>query len=251
VALDALHAAAIAASGVFMGWINNLAGGGGALGIVAFEELAGMDAKSADINLRPSALAIGTAGFLGFRSRGTAVPARAWWLGTVAVPGSLLGSYLAIELPVWILRSTLAVILLLVLWQQLSPRRLVPRKTEASFATTLAWFTLMGAHLGFVQVGAGLLTLIALVHLGARDLIWINSVKSAVVILTSAVSVGYFTLHGQIDWPPALCLASGCAVGSFLASRWSVDKGSAGVRWMVIAITVAVLLRLAWQTFAS
>lgn len=246
--LTALSGVAIAATGLFMGWINNLAGGGGALGIVAFEAIGGMDPKAADINLRPAGIAIGLSGYLGFRTRGQAVPNRAWLLGLVAVPGALLGSFLAVELPTWTLRATLAAILLVVLWQQLSPSRTAPRTTPAPFVQSVLWFTLMGAHLGFVQVGAGLLTLIALTHLGARDLIWINAVKSAVVILTSTASVGYFAAHGQIDWAPALCLAGGAGMGSFLASRWSVDKGNAGVRLMVIGITVAVLLRIAWQT---
>lgn len=246
--LSVLSGAGIAATGLFMGWINNLAGGGGALGIVAFEEFLGMDGKAADINLRPAGFAIGLSGFLGFRTRGQEVPNRAWLLGLVAVPGAILGSFLAVELPAWVLRATLATILVVVLWQQLSPRRNAVRTSEAPFVQSVLWFTLMGAHLGFVQVGAGLLTLIALTHLGARDLIWINAVKSAVVILTSTASVGYFAAHGEIEWAPALCLAGGAGVGSFLASRWSVDKGHAGVRAMVIGITVVVLLRLLWQT---
>jgi len=249
--LTVLSGAGIALTGLFMGWINNLAGGGGALGIVAFEEFLGMDPKAADINLRPAGMAIGLSGYLGYRSRHQNVPAKAWLLGLVAVPGALLGSFLAVELPAWALQATLAAILIVVLWQQLSPHRDEPRTKPAPFYLNLVWFTWMGAHLGFVQVGAGLLTLIALTHLGARDLLWINAVKSAVVILTSTASVGYFVAHDAITWGPALCLAGGAGIGSFLASRWSVDKGHAGVRIMVIGITVVVLLRLLWQVLRS
>ena len=245
--LSGLEALAIAATGFFMGAINNLAGGGGALGIVAFEEFAGMPPKEADINLRPAGIAIGLSGYLGYVSRGTRVPGRAWLLGLVAVPGAVLGSLLAIELPTWVLQATLATILLVVLQQQLFPRPGPATIHEASLWRSALWFTWMGAHLGFVQVGAGLLTMLALTRLGARDLLWINAVKAAVVILTSSASVIYFAAHGRIDWIPALCLAAGAAAGSFLASRWSVDRGHGAVRVAVLVITVGILIRLLWQ----
>jgi hypothetical protein len=42
-------------------------------------------------------------------------------------------------------------------------------------------------------------------------------------------------------------LALGAGLGSFVASRWSVDKGHGAVRVVVLLICVAVLVRLGFQ----
>ena len=43
------------------------------------------------------------------------------------------------------------------------------------------------------------------------------------------------------------CIGAGC--GSYMASRWTVDKGHAAVRVFVVCITAAVLAIFAIQWF--
>jgi uncharacterized membrane protein YfcA len=85
-----------------MGAINNMAGAAGAIGLIALEMAGGLGTVTANASLRLGALAIGIAGLVGFKSRGQAIPPRAWIYGLLAIPGAIAGAWLAVTLPVWV-----------------------------------------------------------------------------------------------------------------------------------------------------
>lgn len=97
--MEILVLALTALAGVAMGAINNVAGGAGVLALLAFEHLHGLPLPLANASSRVAAVAIGTFSFLGFLRAGRRPPPRAWGQGLLAVPGSLVGSALALELP--------------------------------------------------------------------------------------------------------------------------------------------------------
>jgi len=230
-----------------MGAINNMAGAAGAIGLIALEMAGGLGTVTANASLRLGALTIGIAGLVGFKSRGQAIPPRAWIYGLLAIPGAIAGAWLAVTLPVWVYRSVLITILLAVLAQQLRNRTPDPStKIEATRWWPLL-FLLIGLHMGFIQVAAGLLSILVLTTLHRQDLVATNAAKMAIMICAAGAAVVYFASAGKIEWGPAAALAIGCGAGSFWASRWSIDKGHAKVRLVVLAITVTVLLWAVWQ----
>ena len=83
--------------GLAMGAINNVAGAAGVVGLVGLEEIEGLDARQANATLRLSAVAIGTSGLLGFRSRGRKIPPRAWLYGLIPLLGAV--AYLVVRPP--------------------------------------------------------------------------------------------------------------------------------------------------------
>ena len=237
-------------AGLGMGTINNLAGAAGVLGLIAFEVACGMSPELANGSLRLAAIAIGLCGWLGFRTRGVRIPARAWRLALWTVPGALLGVALALRLPVWMYRSYLLAVMLGVLWQQLrhrAPGQLAspPRRDVLAFGLVV-----IGLHMGFVQVGVGLLAILVLSRGVSRDLVEVNTTKMALVIVSSIVSTLEFTRSGAIAWAEGSVLAVAAGAGSFWASRWSVAKGHGAVRAVVLTITVLVIGRLLWQMIA-
>lgn len=235
-------------AGLAMGAINNLAGAAGVLGLLAFEEACGMSSALANGSLRIAAITIGLGGWLGFKSRGVAVPRRAWALALCTVPGALLGVTMALQLPEWVWRSYLLAVMLGVLWQQFrNPGSAAePRRARGKLGAFLA-LALVGVHMGFVQVGVGLVAILALTRYHSRDLVEVNTTKMALVIVSAVVSAAEFTRNAAIAWGPALVLAAATMVGSFWASRWSVAKGHAAVRAVVLTITLLVIGRTLWQ----
>lgn len=238
--MDVLPVALTVVAGVAMGAINNIAGGAGVLGLMAFEYGFGLPLSTANPSTRLAAVAIGTFACLGFLRAGRAIPRRAWLQGLVALPGALLGSHLALGLPPLVFRGYLAAVLALLLWQQL-------RRRAPDVAPRPAWLAavgcfLIGLHMGYVQVGTGLLATLVLAHAYDRDLLAVNAAKSIVVIVTSLGSVGSFALSGAVAWMPALTLAVGAAFGSYFASHWSVANGVAAVRRVIVVIAVLTLL---------
>jgi uncharacterized membrane protein YfcA len=243
--LDPLTLTALLSAGLAMGAVNNLAGAAGLLGLLALETAAGLDPLHANASLRLSAVALGVSGWLGFASGAVAVPRRAWLYGAMTVPGAVGGAVLAVTMPVWVYRTALLAVVLVVLAQQLRPSTAVARHRPW---TGPLLFLLLGVHMGFLQVGTGLLAIAALSSQHSRDLVEVNAAKMAVVLCAATASTLVLSGAGTVAWGPAAVLAAGNGIGSFAASRWSIARGHAAVRAAVVAISVAVLVRLVWQT---
>ena len=248
--LDLVTLLILLGCGLAMGAINNLAGAAGALGLVALEEAGALGAVAANASLRPSAVSIGLSGLAGFLSRGVKIPARAWLYGAMTIPGAIGGAVCALTLPIWVYRTALILVLATVLVQQLRSRAPGDPAEPRHPAVGMGMFLLVGLHMGFIQVGTGLIAIAALTAVHSRDLVAVNAAKMAVVLSASIAATATLAFSGQIVWAPALALAVGNAAGSFTASRWSVDRGHGAVRVVVLTITVAVLARVTWQMLA-
>ncbi len=107
---------ALLTTGFLIGFINNLAGAAGVLGLIALEEMVGLGSADANRTLRPCALGIGLGGLLGFASRQRRPPTSAWVYGLAALPGAVTGTLLAIQLPVLVYRLVLASVIAVLLF---------------------------------------------------------------------------------------------------------------------------------------
>lgn len=238
--MDLLAIALTVVAGVAMGAINNLAGGAGVLGLLAFEHLFGLPLETANPSTRVAAVAVGLFSCLGFVLAGRKIPRQAYGQALLALPGALLGAQLALGLPPLVFRSYLVVVIVLLLRQQLRP-------IQPAEGTSPLWLRALGAfciglHMGYVQVGTGLVATLVLAKAYDRDLLAVNTAKSVVVIATALTSATSLTIAGAISWTPAISLAVGCAVGSFAASKWSVQSGGDSVRRIVLTIATLTLL---------
>jgi len=240
--VDLLPLAITVVAGIAMGAINNVAGGAGVLGLLAFEYAFGLPLGIANPSTRIAAVAIGAFAALGFLRAGHRIPPRAWLQGLAGIPGALIGSQLAIGLPDIVFRVYLAAVLVLLLVQQL--RHAAKPATSPRQATWLGFFGcfVIGLHMGYVQVGTGLVAAFVLASAYDRDLLAVNAAKSVIVITTSITSATCFVSAGAIDWTPAIALAIGCGAGSYAASHWSVAKGSDSIRRVVVVIASLTLL---------
>lgn len=250
----ALETSLLFGAGIVMGAINNVAGGGGAVALVAFEDAAGLTPLAANASMRPAAFTISVGGALGLRSHATQPPPEIRRFALWTIPGALLGSLLVVRMPVLVYRLVLAGVLLIVLAQQLRPggRRgelVAPGALRGRGAPL--WFLLAGVHMGFVQVGAGLVFMAVLGGLGLRNLLQINAAKMILVFVSATASIGTLALAGAIEWTSALILAAGAGCGSFVAGRWSVLRGHGPVRFAAIAVSSVVLVRVLWQVFTA
>ncbi|MGE3171953.1 MAG: sulfite exporter TauE/SafE family protein [Planctomycetota bacterium] len=229
------------AAGIAMGAINNVAGGAGVLGLLAFEHACGLPLSVANPSTRPAALAIGLFSFLGYLRAGKRPPARVWLGSLAAIPGAIVGTRLALELPDLVFRGYLAAIMVALLVQMLRPRRSGPERPPRPWLAPIGCF-LIGVHLGYVQIGTGLLAILVFTTAYSRDLVSVSAAKSTTVILASLTSVHGFWTSDAIRWEPGLWLALGTAIGAFQASRWAVAKGTAVLRRIVVAIAVLTLV---------
>jgi hypothetical protein len=238
--LEYLVIALTVLAGLAMGAINNIAGGAGIIGLLAFEHGFGLPLETANPSTRLAAVAIGTFAFLGFVRAGRTIPKQAYAQAMVALPGALLGAKLAIGLPPLVFRSYLAFIMALLLLQQL--RGIKPGdKQSPAWAGIIGCF-IIGLHMGYAQVGTGLVATLVLANAYDRDLLAVNAAKCIVITVTAVVSTASLAIDGAITWVPAIALAIGCGAGSYMASHWSVKKGGDAVRKVVVVIASVALL---------
>lgn len=249
--MEGIAIALTVVAGLLMGAINNIAGGAGVFGLLAFEYGFGMPLETANPSTRLAAVAIGGCACLGFLRAGRKIPKAAFGQALFALPGALLGAQLALGLPPLVFRSYLSLVMVLLLVQQL-------RGIKTNDAETAAWARafgcfVIGLHMGYVQVGTGLVATLVLAKAYDRDLLAVNAAKSIVVLVTAITSATSLAVAGAISWTPAIALAVGAGAGSYWASHWSVKKGQNAVRRVVIVIAVLTLveqLRQIWLLLA-
>jgi uncharacterized membrane protein YfcA len=242
------------AAGVAMGAINNVAGGAGIFALWAFQYACGLPLAVANPSSRLGAIGVGLFAWLGFLRAGIRPTREVWILALYAIPGALVGNLLALRANDLAFRVYLAAALSLLLVQQLRGKgpSEIPRRSPLLRPLGCA---LIGLHMGFAQVGTGFVAALVLVSTYHRDLLQVNAAKSVIVITSSIASlIGFvlapYVLANQspvIAWGPAACLLVGTATGSFLASKWSVSKGSSMVRRVVLVIASLSLLEQVWQ----
>lgn len=244
----ALANAVVCLTGVAMGFVNNLAGAGGVLALLAFDMAAGLDTLAANASMRPAALSIAAGGILGFRSRGERVPTAAFGYALWTLPGAIAGAILAIRLPTWVYDASLLTVIVCLTYRLLSrPAKAGQAHGGGSKLASALWFSAVGLHMGFLQVGVGLLAILALQHVHSRDLVHVNIAKTALVAVSAVTSVTAFAVAGEIVWGPALWLALGAAIGSFAAARFSLKRGHGAIRAAVLGVCALLAVRLVAQ----
>lgn len=226
-------------AGVFMGAINNVAGGAGVLGLLAFEWGFGLPLETANPSTRLAAVAIGAFAYLGFVRAGQKIPRQAFGQAMWALPGAFLGAQLAIGLPPLVFRSYLSIIMVLLLWQQF--RGIAQSPKPSTFWQRAIGCFVIGLHMGYVQVGTGLVATLVLSKAYDRDLLTVNAAKCIVVIVTAITSATSLAIAGAITWIPAIALTVGAGVGSYLASHWSVKQGTSAIQRVIVFIAALTL----------
>ncbi len=96
----------------------------------------------------------------------------------------------------------------------------------------------VGIYGGAVQAGVGLIMLAALTRAGF-DLILANNIKVVVNVVLTATVLPIFFWQGKVEWLPAVILAAGLTVGSWIGAHAAVRGGERVIR---IGMVVAALL---------
>jgi hypothetical protein len=236
-------AALLALGGLAAGVVNTLAGGGSLLTVPLLVML-GLPGPIANGTNRVgvllgSATATWRLGALGIRGTRDAVP-----LLVPTALGALLGAYGVVQLPAEAFNRAFGVLMLVLLVPTLRGVRVA----SAASATPIAsWpaplrfgaFLAIGIYGGAFQAGVGVL-LLSLFSLAGVDLVRSAHIKTALNTCFTLLALPLFWWYGQIDWPHALALGIGFAVGGALGARFAVLGGARVIR-PVLALAVVAL----------
>ncbi len=242
---------ALIISGLLVGFINTLAGGGTIISLSLLLFL-GLPAPVANGTNRVAVLFQNMVAVRNFKKSGMLTSAKGLWLGIPTVIGSLLGAKIAVNLQQDLIEKAIAIVMIIMLVFIIAKPQKWLRGNELLFNKPINWktyilFFLVGLYGGFIHVGVGYFLLAALVLNCGYDLVKANAVKNLLVLLYVPFTLVVFVWQDQVIWKYGLIHAIGNVIGAWIASKYAVKWGTGFVRWIivvVIIISVADLLNV-------
>ena len=235
--------------GLLAAFINTLAGGGSLLNLPVLIFM-GLPPSVANGTNRIAVLIQGIANVIGYRSKGMEVSSKfVWQISISATFGTVLGTGLAIWIDEKAFNKVLALVMVLMVFLMMyKPKKEFGGSFERLEGKYGRWgiffFFLIGIYGGFIQAGTGILMLLALSSVNHMTLMKSNVVKGTVTLIYSIAALILFGLEGKLNWEIGLTLASGQALGGWLTSRWSVNKGDGIVKSLMIIMVIVMAIKL-------
>jgi uncharacterized membrane protein YfcA len=239
---------AVIAAGFVAGFINTLAGSGSLVTLPLLIWL-GLPATVANGTNRVGVLFQNAVSAESFRRKKVLDTRGALILAVPAVVGSLIGAQIAAGLNETMMRRTIGVLMVVMLFVVLlRPKRWLQGELERiegrpSWSQLLLFFGI-GIYGGFIQAGVGIFLLSGLVLGIGYDLVRANAVKVLIIFCFTISALAVFIWNGQVDWVYGFLLAIGNAFGGWIAAKTAVQRGAKFVRWLLIGVIVVSALNL-------
>ncbi len=238
--MQTLEVIALIISGLFVGFINTLAGGGTIISLTVLMIL-GLPANVANGTNRIPIIIQNIVAVRNFHKKKILDTSKALALGIPAVIGSIIGSLIVIKLDQKIIEICFGIVMLVMLFFLIyKPSVWLKGKEELMKRKTTVWmmllFFLIGVYGGFIHVGVGYFLLIGLVLGAGYDLVRGNAIKNFIVLLYVPFTLIIFVINDQVRWDYGLIHAIGNFIGAYVASKWASEWGANFVRWMLIVI---------------
>ena len=256
--MSVLEISVLFAAALIAGAMNAIAGGGTLLTFPALLAF-GMPAIRANAT-STLALMVGIIGSTyGYRAH---LPVTGIWMkrfGAVSVLGSLIGAKLLTLTPEQAFEKLVPFLLLfatVLFMAQSAFVKLAAREARtatdapAQIALAAAGMFLVAIYGGYFGAGIGILMLSVLGLMGMRHIHEMNAVKTVIAAAINLVATLYFVFSGLIEWPQALVMTAGAAVGYFSGSHFAQRVSQTAVRRIITAIGFSISAILFWRQFA-
>jgi uncharacterized membrane protein YfcA len=227
-------------SGVLVGFINTLAGGGSIISLSVLMML-GLPAPLANGTNRiaiflQTLTAIGT-----FTQKKVMDFRKGMALAVPTVVGSVVGAWIAVDINEKAFEYAVGVIMLFMLFFILyKPEKWIRERKELTEKKVsllqIVIFFLIGVYGGFIQLGAGYFFLAGIVLGAGYELVKANAIKGLIIFLYTPFAMLVFIFNDQVDWLYGTVIAIGNIAGAIIASKMAVEKGAKFVRWVIIIV---------------
>ncbi len=244
-------------AGAVAGVINTLAGSGSLVTLPMLVFL-GLPANVANATNRVGVVFQNIVGIATFQRAGALETSGALWLTLPALPGALLGTWIATILDADQMETSIGVVMVLMLIVILiEPKKWLRKESSVKPGRpgwlTLAIFFVIGIYGGFIQAGVGVFLLAAMVLIEGYSLTHANAIKLVIVLAFTLVALALFAASGQVNWGIGLLMAVGQSIGAWLAARFATryENANLWVRRLLIAVVVIAIVRFfnLWELF--
>lgn len=250
--------------GIFVGFVNTLAGMATALSYALFMAM-GMPINVANGTTRVGVLAQFAVSSVMFKKSGYLDTKLATKVGIPVAIGSLAGAQAAAVLNPSVMEIAMGIMLpimaIMLLYSQhrrskadasstasSSTSSTAAAKSQAFSAAKFIAFMFIGAYGGFTHAGVGILIIFGSFYLLGLDILRANGIKQFAVVIYTPIALTIFIIHGQVNWPVALIYSIGNVTGAILASRYAVKWGAKAVNYI---IAIAVFAMSFWLIYKN
>lgn len=248
--LEPIHYMMAIGGGFFAGMMNALAGFGSVITLSLFMDVFGLSPNMANGTNRVNILAMSSTSSYLFYKKGKLDLNRGKWYLFIMVIGALFGVWIAISISNEQFKAVFKYLLLgIFIMLLLNPKKMLREKSEKDYIMPIYLmipvFLFLGVYNGFIQMGGGLMFLLAIVILGRYNLIEGNAIKLAIVTCQTLVVITIFHLQGLVNWQIGGIVAIGQVAGGLVAVNYSTKWPKANIYayWLLIAIVFVMLLK--------
>lgn len=227
-------------SGVLVGIINTLAGGGSIITMTVYMVL-GLPITEANGTNRIAVLLQNLTASMTFIRKRMLDVKSGLLLSIPVIIGNIAGSLVATHINETLFRICFGVVLFFILIYMIfdNHKRFHGGQRMEIKPRHYLWFLLIGFYGGYIYIGLGYLILAISLWSMKLDIVTANVIKGFVIFIATPFSLLVFMLNGQVDYAYGLLHGLGNVVGAYLASHYFVGWGG---RFIKIFTTVMVLI---------
>jgi uncharacterized membrane protein YfcA len=229
-------------SGVLVGIINTLAGGGAVISMTLFMAL-GLPIGVANGTNRIAVVLQNFTSSVAFLRKRMLNVKSGIKLSIPAVVGNIVGSIAAMRISDTIFTVCMTVVMSLVLIYMITDQEHKHvhihggRELDVRWWHYL-WFLLLGFYGGYIYIGLGYVLLAVTIWSMKLDIITANVVKCFIIFVATPFSLAIFMINGQVDYVYGLWHGLGNVIGALLASHFALVLGAKFVRYFTLSILV-------------
>lgn len=226
-------------SGLVVGIINTLAGGGSVISMSLFMAM-GLPIGVANGTNRIAVVMQNLSASLTFLRKRMLDVRSGLLLSIPAIAGNILGSVVALEVSETIFRICLGAVLSVILLYMIFDNH---KKHIHGHKLTIRWwhylwFFAIGFYGGYIYIGLGYVILAVTIWSMHLDIITANVIKGFVIFVSTPFALAVFMINGQVDYAVGLLHGLGNVVGAVLASHFAIGWGVRFVRIFTLVVVV-------------
>jgi uncharacterized protein len=237
----------VIAGSFIAGGINTFAGNGSVITLSLLTDVLGLPANVANATNRVNIIfqSLGTG--VGFHKNKMIDFSRSRLMILLTIAGSVAGVYVALIISnenfLKVFRYMMVVMLLIVL---VHPERWL-RDTDLTKKTPL-WINIpvylaVGFYGGFIQMGAGIFFLAALVLVSRYSMMEANGLKTIIIAIYTVVVLAIFASQGLVNWKIGLLMSVGQTAGGYLTAAYLSKLPGINV-WAYRLLVVIIILSI-------
>lgn len=233
-------------SGVVVGIINTLGGGGSVITMALYMAM-GIPVAVANGTNRIAVVMQNMSATVAFMRKKMLDIKNSVLLGLPTIIGTICGSLFALDVSDKTFKVCLSLVLAIILIYLILDRGNAP-KVEGHKLKIRWWhyplFFIVGFYGGYIYIGLGFLILAVTVWTMKLDLVTANALKGCVIFLSTPFALAVFMYNGQVDYVAGLVHGVGNILGAVLASHWAISWGVKFVKWFTLFIIIVSFIDL-------